>query len=110
MARRQSDRADPEPMTPNPAPPSIAREMRTTFTLAVPLVLGHVSAGMISLVDSVLAGRHGANTLASVAVGTALWSMAIIVLIGVLLAVPPTVSQLDGAGRRAEIAPAFRQA
>ena len=100
----------PSPMTPKPAPASIAREMRTTFTLAVPLVLGHVSAGMISLVDSVLAGRHGANTLASVAVGTALWSMAIIVLIGVLLAVPPTVSQLDGAGRRAEIAPAFRQA
>ena len=89
---------------------SLLREMRTTFALAVPLVLGHVSAAMISFVDSVLAGRHSANTLAAVAVGAALWSAAIIVLIGVLLAVPPTVSQLDGAGRRAEIAPAFRQA
>jgi len=88
----------------------LGREMRTTFVLALPLIFGHVSTGMISFVDSVLAGRHSANTLASVAVGSALWSMAIIVLIGILLAVPPTVSQLDGAGRRAEIAPAVRQA
>lgn len=88
----------------------IAREVKTTFVLALPLVLGHVSTGLIGFVDSVLAGRHGANTLASVAVGTALWSVAIIVLIGVLLALPPTVSQLDGARRRAEIAPVFRQA
>lgn len=87
----------------------LAREVRTTFVLALPLIFGHVSTGLIGFVDSVLAGRHSANTLAAVAVGSALWSVAIMVLIGVLLALPPTVSQLDGAGRRAEIAPAFRQ-
>jgi MATE family multidrug resistance protein len=88
----------------------LGREVRTTFVLALPLICGHVSTGLITFVDSVLAGRHSANTLASVAVGAALWSIAIIVLIGILLAVPPTISQLDGAGRRSEIAPAFRQA
>jgi MATE family multidrug resistance protein len=87
----------------------LAREVRTTFVLALPLIFGHVSTGLIGFVDSVLAGRHSANTLAAVAVGSALWSVAIIGLIGVLLALPPTVSQLDGAGRRAEIAPVFRQ-
>jgi MATE family multidrug resistance protein len=86
-----------------------AREVRTTFVLALPLVFGHVSTGLIGFVDSVLAGRHSANTLAAVAVGSALWSLAIIVLIGVLLALPPTVSQLDGAGRRSEVAAVFRQ-
>jgi MATE family multidrug resistance protein len=90
--------------------PRLASEVRTTAVLALPLVLGHVSTGLIGFVDSVLAGRHGANTLAAVAVGAALWSVAIMVLIGVLLALPPTVSQLDGAGRRREIAPTFRQA
>jgi multidrug resistance protein, MATE family len=89
---------------------TVPGEMRTTFVLALPLIFGHVSTGLISFVDSVLAGRHSANTLASVAVGSALWSVAIIVLIGILLAVPPTVSQLDGANRRHEIAPVFRQA
>jgi MATE family multidrug resistance protein len=88
----------------------LLREARTTFVLALPLIFGHVSTGLIGFVDSVLAGRHSANTLAAVAVGSSLWSVAIIVLIGVLLALPPTVSQLDGGGRRAEIAPIFRQA
>lgn len=87
----------------------LLREARTTFVLALPLVFGHVSTGLIGFVDSVLAGRHSANTLAAVAVGAALWSVAIMVLIGVLLALPPTVSQLDGAGRRAQVATTFRQ-
>jgi MATE family multidrug resistance protein len=87
----------------------LVREVRTTFVLALPLIFGHVSTGLIGFVDSVLAGRHSANTLAAVAVGSALWSVVIIGLIGVLLALPPTVSQLDGAGRRGEIAPVFRQ-
>lgn len=88
----------------------LIRELRATFVLALPLIFGHVSTGLIGFVDSVLAGRHSANTLAAVAVGSALWSVAIMVLIGVLLALPPTVSQLDGAGRRDEVAATFRQA
>ena len=87
----------------------LLREMRSTFTLALPLIFGHVATGMIGFVDSVLAGRHSANTLAAVAVGTALWSVVAIVLVGVLLAVPPSVSQLVGAGRRAEVSTLFRQ-
>ena len=87
----------------------LRREMRTTLVLAFPLILGHVSTGLIGFVDAVLAGRHSANTLASVAVGAAIWSVAIMVLIGILLALPPSVSQLDGAGRRREIGPLFRQ-
>src|SRR5690606_8600845 len=87
----------------------LAREIRSTFKLALPLIFGHVATGMIGFVDSVLAGRHSANTLAAVAVGTALWSVVTIVLVGVLLAVPPSVSQLVGAGRKAEVPALFRQ-
>lgn len=84
-------------------------EMRRTFRLALPLIFGHVATGMIAFVNSVLAGWHSANTLAAVAVGAAIWSVAAIVLIGILLSVPPTISQLVGAGRRAEVASTFRQ-
>lgn len=87
----------------------LAREMRSTFTLALPLIFGHVATGMIGFVDSVLAGHHHPNTLAAVAVGAAIWSVVAIVLVGVLLAVPPSVSHLAGAGRRAEIPSLFRQ-
>ncbi|WP_374602089.1 MATE family efflux transporter [Arenimonas sp.] len=88
----------------------LLREMRVSFVLALPLVLSQVSSMAMNIVDTVLAGRHGPVTLAAVGVGSAVWSVVILVSIGVLMAVPPTVSQLNGAGRRADIGPVFRQA
>jgi len=88
----------------------LLREMRVSFVLALPLVLSPVASMAMNIVDTVLAGRYGPVTLAAVGVGSAVWSVVILVSIGVLMAVPPTVSQLNGAGRRAEIGPVFRQA
>lgn len=85
-------------------------EITATFVLALPLVLGQLAAVAMNVVDTLLAGRHGSITLAAVAVGSTLWSLVLLLLIGVLMAVPPSVSQLNGAGRRAEIGPLFRQA
>ena len=93
-----------------PAPKRFSREVRTTSILAAPLVAGHVSTGLIGFVDNVLAGHHGTGTLAGVAIGTALFWLPVIVPMGTLMALPPTVSQLDGAGRRGEIGAVFRQA
>ena len=96
------------------APPSPSSgfhtELRRTGLLAAPLIAGHLSTGLISFVDSVLAGRHGTNTLAAVTIGTALWWLPMMLPIGALMAVPASVSQLDGAGRRGEIGALFRQA
>ena len=93
--------------------PSAARfrdEVRTSALLAAPLVVGHLSTGLIGFVDSVIAGHHGTATLAAVAVGTALFWLPMMVPMGTLMSLPPSVSQLDGAGRRGEIGPLFRQA
>lgn len=90
--------------------PRFGRELRTSATLAAPLVLGHLSTGLIGFVDSVIAGHHGTDTLAAVSVATALFWLPMMVPMGTLMALPPAVSQLDGAGRRDEIAPLFRQA
>ncbi|HTD28617.1 MAG TPA: MATE family efflux transporter, partial [Xanthomonadaceae bacterium] len=84
--------------------------MRATWLLALPLVLGQLSAVALSVVDTLLAGHHGPLTLAGVAVGSAIWSLVLLVLIGVLMAVPPFVSQYNGGGRRDLIGRLFRQA
>src|SRR5690554_3517433 len=98
-------------MHPHPGPaPRFGRELRATAVLAGPLVAGHFATGMIGLVDSVVAGRHGTPTLAAVSVGTAMFWLPIMIPMGTLMALPPTVSQLDGAGRRDEIGAVFRQA
>ncbi|TBR14729.1 MAG: MATE family efflux transporter [Lysobacter sp.] len=80
------------------------------MTLAAPLVAGHVSTALIGFVDSTIAGRHGTGTLAAVAIGTALFWLPMMVPMGTLMALPPSVSQLDGGARRGEIGPLFRQA
>ncbi|RZA17680.1 MAG: MATE family efflux transporter [Lysobacteraceae bacterium] len=74
------------------------------------MVAGHLSHGLVGFVDTVVAGHHGTTTLASVAVGAALFWLPMMAPMGVLMALPPSVSQLDGAGRRDEIGALFRQA
>jgi MATE family multidrug resistance protein len=91
------------------ARPRFGPELRTTGVLAAPLVAGHVSTGLIGFVDSVIAGHHGTATLASVAVGTALFWLPMMIPMGTLMSLPPAVSQLDGGGRRHEIGALFRQ-
>jgi MATE family multidrug resistance protein len=88
----------------------LRREMRASATLAAPLVLGQLAAMAMGIVDTVLAGMHGPMTLAAVGIGSAVWTLAILVSIGVLMAIPPSVAQLNGAGLRHEIGPLFRQA
>lgn len=88
----------------------LATEMRASARLATPLVLGQLSAIGMNAVDALLAGHFNAHTLAVVAVATSVWSLAIVGSIGVMLAVPPSVAQLNGAGRRADIGPLFAQA
>ena len=90
--------------------PRFGDELRSSARLAAPLIAGHVSTGLIGLVDAVIAGRHGTATLAAVSIGTALFWLPLLLPMGTLIAVPATVSQLDGGGRRNEIGPLFRQA
>ena len=88
----------------------LRHEFRETARLAAPLVLGQLSAIGMNVVDTLLAGHFDAQTLAAVAVGTSVWSLAIVSAIGVMLALPPSVAQLAGAGERERIGALFRQA
>ncbi len=93
-----------------PARPRFRRDVRASAILSAPLVLGHLATGLIGFVDSVIAGHHGTDTLASVSIGTALFWLPVMIPMGTLMAVPAAVSQLDGRGRRHEIGALFRQA
>ncbi len=88
----------------------LLQETRVSFKLALPIALGQLASMAMSVVDTLLAGRHGATTLAAVAVGSAIWSLALLICVGIMMAIPPTVAQLDGAGRRGEVGPVWRQA
>jgi multidrug resistance protein, MATE family len=88
----------------------LLREARASVRLALPLMLAQLSLMSMNVVDTVLAGHHSAASLGAVAVGSALWSLVMLILLGVLMVVPAFVAQLIGAGRRGETASLFRQA
>ena len=88
----------------------VAHEIGATVSLAAPLILAQLAAVGTNVVDAVLAGHYSAHVLGAVAVGASIWALAIVSGIGMMMAVPPSVSQLDGAGRRAEVGAVFRQA
>ncbi|EIM02890.1 MATE family efflux transporter [Rhodanobacter sp. 115] len=87
----------------------IAREIGATVRLALPLILAQLAAIGSNVIDTMLSGHYSAHVMAAVAVGASIWSLAIVSGIGVMMSVPPSVSQLDGAGRRSEVGAVFRQ-
>ncbi|WP_339525430.1 MATE family efflux transporter [Pseudomonas sp. EL_65y_Pfl2_R96] len=91
-------------------PRSFVQETRSTAVLVLPLVMGHVSTGLIAFVDNIIAGQHGTDTLAAVTVGTALLWLPMLVPIGTLIALTAYVARLHGAGQYEQVGPVFRQA
>ncbi|HEX7342584.1 MAG TPA: MATE family efflux transporter [Rhodanobacteraceae bacterium] len=90
--------------------PRVRREWRATLHLALPLIGAQLASMGTNVVDAMLAGHLSAHVQAAVTTGASVWSLAILAGIGTMLAVPPTVAQLDGAGRRDEIGAVIRQA
>lgn len=88
----------------------LASELRASALLAAPLVLGQLSTISMNAIDALLAGHLSTHTLAVVTVATSIWSLAIVLALGVMMSVPPSIAQLDGAGRRGAVAPLFTQA
>lgn len=86
------------------------RDLRETLVLALPLIGGQVALFSQHLVEVVLAGHLGARVLGIVAIGTNVWGVVMMGIVGVMMALPPGVAQLDGARRRGEVAALFRQA
>jgi multidrug resistance protein, MATE family len=86
------------------------REIGATTRLALPIIAAQLSSVGPNVVDAILAGHQGAHTQASVVTGVNIWVLAIVAGIGTMMAVPPTVAQLDGANRRGEIGAVFHQA
>ena len=88
----------------------VAQEIGATVRLALPLVAAQLAAIGSNVIDALLSGHYSTHVLGAVAVGTNVWSLAIVTGIGLMMALPPSVAQLDGAGRRREVGAVFRQA
>lgn len=90
--------------------PAVWKETRSIVLLALPLIAGQLSTMSMNLIDVLLAGHLGVQVLGPVAVGTSVWMLAVVAMNGLMMAVPASVAQLDGAGRRKSVWSLFIQA
>lgn len=88
----------------------IRRELGQLSRLALPMMLAQLSQMGMGVMDTIMAGRVGAVDLAGVALGGNLFWPAILFVVGVLLSLMPSISQLHGAGRQREAGEVVRQA
>lgn len=84
-------------MTATPTP------VRELLRLAWPVLVAQLAVMANGVIDTAMAGRLSAVDLAAVGVGASIQITVLISLMGVLLALPPLIAHLYGAGRHAEI-------
>ena len=88
----------------------LRRELGQLSRLALPMILAQVSQMGMGLMDTIMAGRLSAVDLAGVALGSNLFWPSILFVVGVVMSLTPSVSQLHGAGRERESGEVVRQA
>lgn len=84
-------------------------EARQLVRLASPILVAQVAQVAMSFVDTVMAGQVSAVDLAAVSVASSFWLPIILLTQGIIMALTPIVSQLNGARKRDEIRPAVHQ-
>ena len=84
-------------------------EVRRLFRVALPLMGAQLAQMGMGVTDAVMAGRYASADLAGVALGGSIFWPLLLLAMGVVHAVTPTVSQLHGAGDYKQIGLVVRQ-
>lgn len=90
--------------------PAVRLETAALWALAWPILIGQLATVGMGVVDVAMAGHASAQDLAGVSLGVSIWHLAIVTLMGVLMAVNPIVSQHVGAGTLGQVPGVVRQA
>lgn len=83
---------------------------RDIYELAWPVLVAQLAVMAYAVIDTIMTGRYATDDLAAVGIGASIYFSVFVGLMGVLLAVTPTVAQLLGGGRHTEIGEQVRQA
>ncbi|MDR0219510.1 MAG: MATE family efflux transporter [Enterobacteriaceae bacterium] len=84
-------------------------EARSLLALVIPILIAQFSQTAMGVADVVMAGKAGAIEMSAVAVGTSIWLPAILFGQGLLMALTPIVSHMNGSGQRKNVAGQIQQ-
>ncbi len=81
---------------------------KKTFLLAYPVVVSQLGHIMVGVADSVMVGQTGAKPLAAVALANSLFTIVMVIGLGLSYGITPLIAAADGRNDRSEIAGFFR--
>lgn len=81
------------------------KEWRVMAVLGTPILIGQVAQMLNGVIDTIMAGRAGADDLTGVAIGINIWAPLFLFMIGVLNATQPIISGHRGAKEYHRIMP-----
>ncbi|WP_428818882.1 MATE family efflux transporter [Microbulbifer sp. MCCC 1A16149] len=73
-----------------------ATELRNLANLGGPLVVSNLAVVSMGVTDTIVAGQSGEVNLAGLALGSSIWAVCAVVLMGMLAALSPVVASLRG--------------
>ncbi|MDP9108748.1 MAG: MATE family efflux transporter [Pseudomonadota bacterium] len=91
--------------SPNP----IRIEASALWQLAWPVLIGQLATVGMSVADVAMTGHAGADELAAVALGASIWSIVLVTVMGIMMAVNAVVAHEVGAGNTGRIAHVVQQ-
>lgn len=106
-ATSEAPSAQPSPVAPSvPGALAIGRQL---LHHAWPVLVAQLLSMSMMVADTLIAGHYSTKDLAAVAVGSGLYISVVMLLVGILQSVAPTVAHHVGADRHDEIGPALHQ-
>ncbi|GAA3937166.1 MATE family efflux transporter [Litoribacillus peritrichatus] len=78
-------------------------EAKSLVKLAAPIITAMTLSCLMSVIDTVMAGQVSAKDLAAVSIGSAVWNMLFLTMNGILMALTPQISKLNGQNNRSAI-------
>jgi MATE family multidrug resistance protein len=89
---------------------TLKEKYKRFLLLVIPVLITQLGLYAMNFFDTVMSGHAGSNQLAGVAIGSSLWVPIFTGLNGILMALTPIVSQLEGARNNKEVPHAVTQA
>ncbi len=84
-------------------------DIRKTIYLSIPIIVGQIGQLSMSVVDNIMVGRVGTDALAAASIGNALFTLVMVVGLGISMAVTPLTAMAAGAGRDRDCGVVLRQ-
>lgn len=88
---------------------AIRTEVRALWRLAWPMLIGQLATVGMGVADVAMTGHASATELAAVSLGASVWSIVLVTVSGIMMAINSVVAHEVGAGQEARIAHIVRQ-